>query len=402
MSNSYIWIIEYTKQLPINIGHIANAYVANAKDGIDSNNLAGSCIYIILRNTSTRRDFLYGRIIVRKVEKIVEEGYRDCFLLSVNFIGSIITSNSIDTLTNYETTSLTNGYKGICIISGVEEQLLKIIKHKIKRKINTPNVSEISKLLSVFKRTNNNILARKVLSLISSKFQLSSLWGSQNESNPYANFALKACSDSGITLSDDLSISIRNISEYFFDSSASLHSKSERNASIVDTEFQPIDVNSIYARRFLASESQFNAYDIMAKTELAEKRHQNILKELSNMFYSKNIVPMQTSSIDLAVFIDGTPIIVEIKTITEKNIISQVSKGIFQLASYSLALTNEFNAQPIRILFLDTFKNLPMSQYIETVNTSMGIHTYFFDNEVGCKGFFEFINTLQCEQIRRS
>lgn len=398
MNNSYIWVIEYAKQLPINIGRITNAYVVNANEDIKSNNLTGSYLYIILRNTSTRKDFLYGRVIVKKIEEIIEEGYQGCLLLTVNFVGSIITSNSIDTLKSYETTSLTNGYKGIRIVSGIEESLLKIIKGKIKQKLNKPNVSEISKFAKKLKNTNNSVLARKILSLISSKFPLSSLWGSLHERNPYAYFALKVCSDSGITISDDLLSSIRNISNYFFDSSAYLNSKEERGASIVDTEFQPIDVDRIYARRFLASESQFNACDVMSKTELAEKRHQNILKGLSKMFYSKNIVPMETTSIDLAIFINKTPIIVEIKTITDKNIISQVSKGVFQLASYSFALMNEFNVQPIRILLLDTSKDLPISQYVASVNASMEVYTYFLNKEVGFDGFFEFINTLQKER----
>ena len=70
----------------------------------------------------------------------------------------------------------------------------------------------------------------------------------------------------------------------------------------------------------------------------AEKRHQEMLKDIAEYLLSQGRQAFQTSSVDLALM-KGTELsIFELKSVNEENAFSQVEKGLFQLLYYGDAL----------------------------------------------------------------
>jgi hypothetical protein len=150
---------------------------------------------------------------------------------------------------------------------------------------------------------------------------------------------------------------------------------------IVDIEFEPIIVEKISSRKFHAIDYNYDVDSIMVKTEDAEKRHQEILKDICKYLINCKIQPMQSSSIDLAVRKNFEYHIFEIKTTNKKNIISQVAKGIFQLALYSEALINAGKKCSKRTLVFETERDPLIETFIKNAAKSLNIDVmYYFSN----------------------
>jgi len=128
-------------------------------------------------------------------------------------------------------------------------------------------------------------------------------------------------------------------------------------ASPVDIDFEPIDPERIYARKFSAIERLCDIEASISKTEDAEQRHQMILQDICRYFLRIGITPQQSSSIDLAFQKDNQFVIFEIKTTTPENLGQQAGKGSFQLALYSHGMAISGLAVARRILILEISTN---------------------------------------------
>jgi hypothetical protein len=108
----------------------------------------------------------------------------------------------------------------------------------------------------------------------------------------------------------------------------------------VDTLFVDVDPDLIVARKFLAG-SSVPSDDSTHKTEAAEAAHQRILALLARGLLAEGLVPKESSSIDLSLFVDDSPIVFEIKSANAANLTDQAEKGMLQLQRYAMALEDE-------------------------------------------------------------
>lgn len=146
----------------------------------------------------------------------------------------------------------------------------------------------------------------------------------------------------------------------------------------VDTLFTAIRPEEVFARTFIAGQQGGSFLGSIAKTELAEKRHQDILRAISERFLTLNVVPFESDSVDLMAAIDGVNFIFEIKSATIDNFLSQASKGIFQLLVYSVALESESMA-PVSILVIENSCSAEEGILLKSVASKAGIQVLFFD-----------------------
>jgi hypothetical protein len=145
----------------------------------------------------------------------------------------------------------------------------------------------------------------------------------------------------------------------------------------VDLLFTLVRPTSIFARTFLAASRDRDLDKELGKTQLAEERHQDILREISESMIKLGIDPYESESIDLMATIDGTPYIFEIKSATPENFVVQAAKGIFQLLLYSVAMEKE-GCPPISVLILEKSGTPAEAQLIFDVSKKAGVRLLLF------------------------
>jgi len=121
----------------------------------------------------------------------------------------------------------------------------------------------------------------------------------------------------------------------------------------VDTIFTPLDPATIRPRIFLANGRMLNPEEQLRKTQMAEVRHQEIVKQLAQYLISIGLHPLETRSIDLAVRLGNVLTICEIKSANAENIQNQMDKGVIQLLRYSTAINAEESAPCCALLIVE-------------------------------------------------
>jgi len=166
---------------------------------------------------------------------------------------------------------------------------------------------------------------------------------------------------------------------------------------VVDVNLTPVDPDKIYARRFIArSRELFDITDTMDRTEHAEKRHQDMLRDIATRLKKLDFEPLQSSSIDLFVETKRGCSMFELKTTTPKNILGQAAKGVFQLGCYKAALTDEGYEDNKLSLIIETTLSLEIDSYVSRILESFGVTPLFYDAKKPWSrrvdGLMEFIN----------
>lgn len=151
------------------------------------------------------------------------------------------------------------------------------------------------------------------------------------------------------------------------------------NAPYVDTEFSEIEPGKIYAREFVSVDSKLrNLEEAINKTEHAEKIHQAMLKDISEFLLTNGITPYESSSIDLLYRSREKLNIFEIKSSNVDNILSQSSKGAFQLACYLNELSKDYDNLNARLVLHMTESNELQNYAVEALRR-LGIEVLFYD-----------------------
>jgi hypothetical protein len=105
-----------------------------------------------------------------------------------------------------------------------------------------------------------------------------------------------------------------------------------------DSYLRPLDPAKIKTRKYVARSPFVDLSASLALTERAEKFHQNIVKRLALGLIEIGISPFFSDSVDLAFDFEEKPFIVEVKTVNEYNLASQVLRGVSQLLYYLAGL----------------------------------------------------------------
>ena len=151
------------------------------------------------------------------------------------------------------------------------------------------------------------------------------------------------------------------------------------NVPSVDTEFYEIEPGKIYAREFVSVDSKLrNIEEALNKTEHAEKIHQAMLKDISEYLIANGVTPYESSSIDLLFRTRGVLNIFEIKSSNGDNIMSQASKGAFQLACYLNEINKDYDNLSARLV-LHVIQSPELQKYVVEALLMLGIEVLFYD-----------------------
>lgn len=348
----FAWIIPLDKANALGSGGISSSYIIPKNHVSDDlTKMKGATIWMVLRG---ERDRCIGFFRPKRIERFSEGYHKDDFLVRSDLKRSIRLTQGYDTAKTYEinhTQQLSIGFHPIA------EQELKIllalVKDNVQVKLLRPNVKVSEKAkLNLFTK-NSEAIATTVLSHVASNYSLDQVWGAGtgHKLKPFGNFALHTIINHGINPEATIVEALRNndpIQQLFRNGwlTAIPNSESKKTQSRpVDLEFTEIDPANIYAREFVFSNAlPFDIEETLNKTEVAEKAHQGMLRDISMYLKKIGIKPYESQSIDLMIDLNGKVKIFEIKSANENNLLAQSAKGAFQVACYLNAMASDYTS----------------------------------------------------------
>ena len=383
----YIWILGADRALHLKeVGGVSSAYILpKSHVQIDPAELAEGRIWIVLRGT--RGDALFAHIHVEMVEQFEDGINAGDFLLTTNLIKSYRCSISYDSgIANFpirETSAFSFG------VMGVEESSFEALSAQVRSavavKLQQPSPRVLDKISVPRSQGEPVIKPEKAMVAITGHFSLEEIWaGIKPKLPPFANFAYHAIlSTYGKVLASNLIDNLSNLDPTFIQTvnSKNIDTIDARNIKpIVDINLLPIELGRIYARKFIARcKNPIDLADIVEKTEHAEKRHQDMLRDIAARLMSLGVLPLQSSSIDLFVATANSFTIFELKTTTPQNIMGQAAKGVFQLGCYKTALMDEWQNPGKLVLIMEAAGANELESYVLNVLNTLGICSLSYD-----------------------
>jgi hypothetical protein len=222
------------------------------------------------------------------------------------------------------------------------------------------------------------------IAAVTTAVPLDEIWSGtgQLKGLPFANFAMQAIERSvapthdvvrELTALDPISV-LRESDSKLDAAQAEPRLRIPRGA---DTHLTPIDPEAVYARTFIAShDAQRNQAE---KTEAAEKRHQDMLRDIVLYLLFEGFTPMQSASIDLFVWLKNASFAFELKTTTPDSINAQAAKGVFQLGHYTQALEAAGHADTRMVLIMETCGDDTLDLQVCSIVERFGVTPLLYD-----------------------
>lgn len=205
-------------------------------------------------------------------------------------------------------------------------------------------------------------------------FLLASL---QNNSDPYLSTAIEIFS----IIND---VPLASLSSYTDKLNFSNKNQKVRKYYI-DCMLRTFTEDDLVAREMIWNPDNFGEDKFKAgllKTNLAEHRHQEILRQLISQIGSKGIVPLGSSSIDLAIEFNDAIAIFEIKSTTIENYKDQAFKGCNQLNEYAFNLSKKSNKYIVKFLILEIPSEAEVdAEYVSEICKLMNVIVIDFNFE---------------------
>ena len=334
--------------------------------------MVGSRIWTVVR--SGQQDIVSGFLHVERVEVFVDGLHKGDYCLTVDLGRSLKTTNSRNPAFRVELPASQTA------ISEIEEKHTKELAETILRTIPAKLLPPTEKLLAKLPRAAV-LPAGRWITAATSAYALDEIWAGRAplQGLPFANFVRHRITQIATHRPNDTEIQalleadpIRMLS--VVESSAEPNIRTTLTHS-VDTRLVPIDPGSIYARTFVASLEPLT----MEKTAAAEKRHQDMLRDIVDHLLSAGHTPMQSGSIDLCVESESDMIIFELKTTTADNLTEQAAKGIFQLGHYRRALEIAGSPHVRMVLVLEKSEHENVNDTIADIFSGFGGETFFYN-----------------------
>ena len=354
MSRFFVWLVQESaiETLGPN-GGVSPCYALPDNSQDYAHILPNAYVYVIVR--SNKGDYVFARLVVDMVEQLQDESGNPLgHLLSVNTEKSLRFIKSVDEIHADEYKAMDvfaqfNHY-GLFPANDFEIDALDglLCKNMPWSWSNFTN-RELSRIDPPVSGCSGRVASRILIREIASKFSVSELWGSTKERNPLANLAaeyLRAHPEfitegNSEAVIDELSrMPLLPINDFKDAAGVEEHSASLPGEilSHVDVAFTPIIPGDVRSRIFVAGKTSPSPEEAARKTEAAEKRHQEMLKDIASHYLECGYRPYQTTSIDMAIRMAAGIDIFELKSISINNAISQIAKGCFQLLYYSDSL----------------------------------------------------------------
>lgn len=382
-----VWVLDGDKGPSFGRSGISSSYILPKYEvTFEPKSLIGRRLWVVLRG---QEDRLLLFIKVKKVERIIEGYYSGDYWISPDTMGSLKLASEYVGGARYATMFTRSSRLGVSELSQESSDALALlVKGSIQTKLLPPDKRSLSKIDLEVVPSNGHRLAQGALRAVVSHLTLEQVWanGTGDRLGPFSNYACALLTEK---MGTKPSPSVVNVLKYFDPVSllfaeAKLSSELGKpslnyNAPSVDTEFSEIDPEKIYVREFVSAGSMpRNLEEALNKTEHAEKIHQAMLKDISEFLISNGIKPYESSSIDLLYRSMEKLNVIEIKSSNINNILSQASKGAFQLACYLNELETDYddlNAQ----LVLHVTESNELQNYTVKALLRLGINVLFYD-----------------------
>lgn len=289
----------------------------------------------------------------------------------------------------YATMSTRSSRLGVSELSQESSYALALlVKSSIQTKLLPPDKCSLSKIDFQLVPSNGRCLAQSALRAVVSHLTLEQVWanGTGDRLGAFSNYACellaeKMCAKPSPSVVNDLKY-FDPVSVIFSEEkSAAVRGEPSHNynAPSVDTEFSEIEPGKIYTREFVSVDSMLrNLEEALNKTEHAEKIHQAMLKDISEFLIANGIKPYESNSIDLLYRSKGNLNVFEIKSSNVDNILSQASKGAFQLACYLNELEKDYDDLNARLV-LHVTESTELQNYAVEALLRLGIKVLFYD-----------------------
>ena len=382
-----VWVLDADKGPYFGSSGISSSYILPKYEvAFEPKCLAGRRLWVVLRE---QEDRLLLLVKVKTVERIIEGYYSGDYWISPDMTGSLKLASEYVGGARYATMFTRSSRLGVSELSQEStDALALVIKGSIQTKLLPPDKRSLSKIDLDLVPSNDHRLAQGALRAVVSHLTLEQVWanGTGDRLSPFSNYA---CALLAEKMGTKPSPSVVNVLKNF-DPVSVLFAEEKLNseygepslnynAPSVNTEFSEIEPEKIYAREFVSADSMpRNLEEALSKTEHAEKIHQAMLKDISEFLIANGIKPYESSSIDLLYRSKGKMNVFEIKSSNINNILSQASKGAFQLACYLNELEKDYydlNAQ----LVLHVTESAELQNYTEEALLRLGIKVLFYD-----------------------
>lgn len=356
--------------------------------------LAGTTLFIVARGKLS--DFIFSRIFIDSVDVGVDDSDSPKeYLLNVNVAKSLRISriNNPQDIRDFALDDLIGKPYGFHRLSDAEYQSLnKVIGGGCKILFTHVPDNILNRIDPPVQLCGAVFAPMIILKEVLSRFSLPEMWGSIKFPDPAANFAShylrkhpeflsSGTVDESLEILKGFSSPCLTTNSNFSDKDGGPHKLKVAAAPLqsVDISLTPIDPNDIKVRHFASHVQNISVDEVMRKTESAERRHQEMLRDISEHLIDIGVTPYQSDSIDLAIKRHNKTILFELKSISASNLVAQASKGVFQLLYYSQML-NECDI-PIGEMYLvvEAGNSLPVLKLIATIVAKAGAKMLLYD-----------------------
>lgn len=382
-----VWVLDGEKGPSFGSSGVSGSYILPKNEvGFEPESLAGRRLWFVLRG---REDRLLLLVKIKKVERIIEGYYTGDYCISPEMTGSIKLVSDYDGAARFATTSTRASRLGVSELSPEASYALSsLVRGSIQTKLLPPDKRSLSQVDFQLLPSNGRRLAQSAVRAVMSNLTLEQVWanGTGDRLGAFSNYACALLTEKmgakpSPSIVDDLK-ALDPLSVIF----AEEKHKDERgargqsyNAPCVDTEFYEIEPGKIYAREFVSVDSKLrNLEEALKKTEHAEKIHQAMLKDISEFLITNGVTPYESSSIDLLYRSREKLNVFEIKSSNVDNILSQSSKGAFQLACYLNELVKDYDNLNARLV-LHVTDSPELQDYAVEALRRLGIEVLFYD-----------------------
>ncbi|HUW98177.1 MAG TPA: hypothetical protein VMV40_04940 [Acidiferrobacter sp.] len=383
-----VWVLDGDKGPSFGSAGVSGSYILpkNVVD-LEPESLAGRRLWVVLRG---HEDRLLLLVKIKTVERIIDDDYYSGdYWISPEMTGSIKLVSDFAGAARYATMSTRSSMLGVSELSqGSSDALTALVKGSIQTKLLPPDKRSLSKIDFQLLPSNGRRLAQSALRAVVSQLTLEQVWanGTGDRLGAFSNYACALLTESmGTRPSPGIVYDLKA-----FDPVSVIFAKeklgAERrepgysyNAPCVDTEFSEIEPREICAREFVSTDSKpRNLEEMLKKTGHAEKIHQEMLKDISEYLITNGIKPYESSSIDLLYRSKEKLNVFEIKSSNVDNILSQSSKGAFQLACYLNELSKDYDNLNARLV-LHVTQSPELQKYAVDTLLKLGIEVLFYD-----------------------
>lgn len=387
----FIWVLPRDKAASLGESGVSSTYIIpRAHVRVNISDLLNGLIWVVLRGESDR---LVLVIKAYEVDTILEGYYKNDFMIKPDMQNSLRIGSVFNQLSSFVTDVSAAASEGISEISLVDvDKLSFLLKNNASVRLTPPNNKSLNFPVENPPK-NQELLARMVTQIAVSSFNFNDIWcdgqKKRYRASPYASFAkayieyqfpkINLLEIEDVLVSSDPYTSI--LFRKFENKEPPHMLVSSGSVPRVDAIFKTLDPNQIFAREFSTSDlSTLNLLDQIKKTEAAEHRHQEILRDVTRYLIGQGIHPFQSESVDLAYKLNDTLHLFEIKTANLENAVSQASKGAFQLACYKNALAKNYEDIAISLLLEDT-GSVDLNDFILDAVQTLGIRIYFYNGD---------------------